>query len=160
MMKSISADMIPEHFWRVRYDPNHDPNTPTLPSMFESPNCQNFAYALLKHFGFEIFAFRSSNLWEDSKQTYLVSDELRPLDLLLFNRTPNPWGAHVALYLGEDQAIHLSKRQSEPVIWRFARFVEFAEYRTFIGAKRLRAPNCTALRQGGSALTPLGRESL
>jgi lipoprotein Spr len=138
MMKSISADMIPEHFWRIRYDQNHDPNTPTLPSISDSPNCQNFAYALLKHFGFEIFPFRSSNLWLDSSETYVVSDELRSLDLLLFNRTKNPWGAHVALYLGEDHAIHLSKKQSEPVIWPLAQFLQLAEYRNFIGAKRLR----------------------
>lgn len=109
-MKSISADMIPEQFWRIRYDPNHDPDTPTLPSISDSPNCQNFAYALLRHFGFEIFPFRSSDLWEDSNETCLVSDELRPLDLLLFNRTQNPWGAHIALYLGGDHAIHLSKK--------------------------------------------------
>ena len=67
-----------------------------------------------------------------------VSDELRPLDLLPFNRTQNPWGAHVALHLGEDHAIHLSKKQSEPVIWPLAQFLELAEYQTFIGAKRLR----------------------
>ncbi|MBR0835296.1 hypothetical protein JQ612_19095 [Bradyrhizobium manausense] len=138
MIKSIAADMIPEHFWHLRYDPNHDPNTPTLPSICESPNCQNFAYALLKHFGFEISPFRSSNLWEDSNETYVVSDELRPLDLLLFNRTKDPWGAHVALHLGEDHAIHLSKKQSAPVIWPVTQFLELAEYRTFIGAKRLR----------------------
>lgn len=138
MMKSISAEMIPEHFWRIRYDPNHDPDTPVLPSISESPNCQNFAYALLKHFGFEIFPFRSSSLWEDTSETYLVLDELRPLDLLLFNRTKTSWGAHVALFLGEDRAIHLSKKQREPLIWPLAQFCELAEYRTFIGAKRLR----------------------
>ena len=137
MTKSISADMIPEHFWRIRYDPNHDPNTPTLPSIYDSPNCQNFAYSLLEHFGFEIFPFRSSDLWEDNDETCLVR-ELRPLDLLHFNRTNSPWGAHVALHLGEDRAIHLSKNQSEPVIWPLAKFLELAEYRIFIGAKRLR----------------------
>lgn len=137
-MRSISADMIPKHFWQIRYDQNHDPDTPTLPSISDSPNCQNFAYSLLKHFGFEVSPFRSSNLWQDSSETYVVSDELMPLDLLLFNRSKSPWGAHVALYLGEDQAIHLSKKQSEPVIWPLAQFLEQAEYRTFIGAKRLR----------------------
>jgi len=138
-MKNLSADMIPDYFWQIRYDQNHDPNTPTLPSLFESPNCQNFAYALLKHFGFEISPFRSSSLWQDSNETQVVSDNLRPLDLLLFNRTENPWGAHVALYLGEDRAIHLSKKQSEPVIWPLARFPELAEYQILIGAKRLRS---------------------
>src|SRR5437762_7895776 len=113
-------------------------STNSLPSISDSPNCQNFAFALLKHFGFEIFPFRSSNLWQDSGETDVVSDELRPLDLLLFNRRKDPWGAHVALYLGEDRAIHLSKKQSGPVIWPLAQFLELAEYRTFIGAKRLR----------------------
>ncbi|SFH96503.1 NlpC/P60 family protein [Bradyrhizobium sp. Gha] len=138
-MKSISSDMIPEHFWGIRYDQNHDPNTPTLPSISESPNCQNFAYSLLKHVGCEVSPFRSSNLWQDSNETHVVTDELRALDLLLFNRTKNPWGAHVALYLGDDRAIHLSKKQSEPVIWPLAQFRELAEYRIFIGAKRLRS---------------------
>jgi hypothetical protein len=116
MMKHISEDMIAEHFWRIRYDQNHDPNTPTLPSISESQNCRN----LLKHFGFETFPFRSSNLWEDSSETCVVSDELRPLDLLLFDRTKNPWGAHVALYRGGHHAIHPSKNQSEPAIWPLA----------------------------------------
>lgn len=137
-MKSIPADEIPERFWQIRYDPHHDPDTPALPDLSESPNCQNFAYALLDHFGFQISPFRSSNLWEDRSETDLVEDELRPLDILLFNRTQNPWGAHVALYLGDDRVIHLSKKQSEPVIWPLAQFQELAEYRTFIGAKRLR----------------------
>lgn len=82
-MMSISADEIPERFWQIRSDPNHDPNTPTLPDLSESPNCQNFAYALLKHFGFEIIPFRSSDLWEDRSETDPVEDELRPFDLLL-----------------------------------------------------------------------------
>ena len=143
-MKTVSADMIPDRFWRIRYDQQHDAHSPTLQSLSESPNCQNFAYALLKHFGFDIYPFRSSNLWEDTTETCWVLGELRPLDLLLFNRTENPWGAHVALYLGDDQAIHLSKKQSAPVIWKFSQFLELPEYQTFIGAKRL--------RQNGSAL--------
>jgi len=138
-MKGIPADAIPERFWQIRYDPNHDPDTSALPGLSVSPNCQNFAYALLKHFGFEISPFRSSNLWEDRTETDVVLGDPRPLDLLLFNRTPNPWGAHIALYLGEDLAIHLSKKQSEPVIWPLAEFLRLAEYRTFIGAKKLRA---------------------
>jgi murein DD-endopeptidase / murein LD-carboxypeptidase len=138
MMKHISEDMIAEHFWRIRYDQNHDPNTSTLPSISEGQNFRNFAYGLLKHFGFETFPFRSSNLWEDSSETCVVSDELRLLDLLLFNRTKNPWGAHVALYRGGHHAIHPSKNQSEPAIWPLAQFLELAEYRTFIGARRLR----------------------
>lgn len=134
---NYTADMIPDHFWRIAFDQGHDRDSPLLPGLAESPNCQNFAYALLKHFGHEISPFRSSNLWEDTNETSVVTGELMPLDLLLFNWTPNPWGAHVALYLGDDRAIHLSKKQSTAVIWPFAKFQTLPEYRVFIGAKRL-----------------------
>jgi len=133
-----TSDAIPAQFWRIKYDQDHDGGAPLLPSISESPNCQNFAYALLKHFGYEISPFRSSNLWEDAEETVIVTGELRALDLLLFNRTSSPWGAHVALYLGGGKAIHLSKKESTAAIWPFAQFQMLAEYRIFIGAKRLR----------------------
>jgi len=133
-----TSDAIPAQFWRIKYDQDHDGGAPLLPSISESPNCQNFAYALLKHFGYEISPFRSSNLWEDAEETVIVTGELRALDLLLFNRTSSPWGAHVALYLGGGKAIHLSKKESTAAIWPFAQFQILAEYRIFIGAKRLR----------------------
>lgn len=133
-----TADVIPAHFWHLEYDQNHDRNSPILPSILQSPNCQNFAYALLQHFGYSISPFRSSDLWVDTKETLVVTDELAALDLLLFNRTSNPWGAHVALHLGKGAAIHLCKKESKPVIWSFPEFQTLPEYRTFIGAKRLR----------------------
>ncbi|MET4071563.1 lipoprotein Spr [Bradyrhizobium sp. S3.2.6] len=133
-----TTDTIPAQFWRIKYDQDHDGSAPLLPSISESPNCQNFAYALLKHFGHEISPFRSSNLWEDVEETVVVTGELRALDLLLFNRTSSPWGAHVALYLGGGKAIHLSKKESTAVIWPSAQFQTLAEYQIFIGAKRLR----------------------
>jgi lipoprotein Spr len=64
-----------------------------------------------------------------------VSDH-QPLDLLLFNRTQKAWGAHVALCVGEGEAIHLSKKLSAPVVWPIAHFAEQPEYRVLIGAKR------------------------
>ena len=133
-----TSDAIPAQFWRIKYDQDHDGNAPLLPNISESPNCQNFAYALLKHFGYEIPPFRSSDLWEDTQETVVVTGKLQALDLLLFNRTSNPWGAHVALYLGDGKAIHLSKKESKAVIWPFAQFQMLPEYRIFIGAKRLR----------------------
>jgi hypothetical protein len=39
-MKSISAGAIPEPFWRVEYDQSHDPDTPALPNLSDSANCQ------------------------------------------------------------------------------------------------------------------------
>src|ERR1700682_4832058 len=99
---------IPERFWHVRYDLTHDPNSPVLLPMAQGANCQNFAYEVLGHFGRRMPYFRSSELWEDTEYT-AVADQPRALDLLLFNRTDRAWGAHVALYVGDEQAIHLSK---------------------------------------------------
>lgn len=135
----ITTEMIPDDFWRIEFDRKHDRDSPNLPSVAESANCQNFAYSLLKHFGHEISPFRSSNLWEDARETAVVSGELMPLDLLLFNSTPRAWGAHVALYLGDSQAIHLSLKNARAVILPIARFQVLPEYRVLIGAKRLLA---------------------
>jgi hypothetical protein len=135
-MASIIGD-IPEHFWRVTYDPAHDPNSPVLVPMAQGANCQNFAYELLKHFDRHVPLLRSSNLWEDSEHTTAVSKP-EPLDLLLFNRTNDPWGAHVALHVGDGQAIHLAKKLGSPVVWPIEKFSEQVEYRVFIGAKRAR----------------------
>lgn len=135
---TLGPEAIPEHFWRIAFDQNHDRDSPILPSLAQSPNCQNFAYALLKHFGHGISAFRSSDLWEDREETVLVEGEPKALDLLLFNWTPDPWGAHVALCLGGGHAIHLSKKESTAVIWPISDFLKLPEYRVFVGAKRLR----------------------
>jgi hypothetical protein len=85
---------------------------------------------------------RSSNLWEDTEHTTIAA-EPRALDLLLFNRSPRSWGAHVALHVGDDQAVHLSKKIGAPVVWPLARFREQAEYPFFIGAKRVKNPGHT-----------------
>jgi lipoprotein Spr len=133
-MASIVSE-IPQRFWNVRYDLAHDFNAPVLKSLSESPNCQNFAYEILRHFGRTIPDFRSSNLWDDTEHTIAVSDT-QPLDLLLFNRTTNSWGAHVALCVGEDHAIHLSRQIGTATVWSIRQFAEHAEYRVLVGTKR------------------------
>jgi hypothetical protein len=119
---------IPERFWQVRYDQAHDPNSPELHPMAQGANCQNFAYELLRHFGRDLPHFRSSNLWEDTEYTAIVKDP-QAFDLLLFNRTEAAWGAHVALHVGDGQAIHLSKKVGSPVVWPLARFSRAARIR-------------------------------
>lgn len=133
-MASIVSE-IPERFWKVRYDVAHDINAPVLKSFSESPNCQNFAYEILRHFGRSIPNLRSSNLWEDTEHTTIVSDYL-PLDLLLFNRTEKSWGAHVALCVGDGEAIHLSQQLGAPAVWPIRQFAEYPKYRVLVGAKR------------------------
>jgi cell wall-associated NlpC family hydrolase len=94
----------------------------------------------LRHFGVRVPDFRSSELWHDRAETDLVTTP-EPLDLLLFNRTCDPWGAHVAVYLGEDRAIHLSKEVGLPAIWTLEEFARRPAYRVLVGAKRVR-PGC------------------
>ena len=79
---------------------------------------------------------RSSNLWEDAEHTTQVT-EFEPLDLLLFNDTANPYGAHIAVYLGDSEAIHLSKQVGKPAVRSLTNFRSFPEYRVLIGAKRV-----------------------
>ncbi|GLR89621.1 hypothetical protein [Bradyrhizobium iriomotense] len=126
---------IPERFWHIRYDTAHDPNSPTLPDIESGANCQNFAYELLRHFGRYVPNLRSSNLREDTVYTVPVDDH-QPLDLLLFNSTSVAWGAHIAVYVGNDRAIHLSRRVGVATVWPLAQFAQRPEYRVLVGAKR------------------------
>jgi cell wall-associated NlpC family hydrolase len=125
---------VPARFLDVPYDGARFAVADIAPGA----NCQAFAYALLRHFGRAICDMRSSELWEDTAQTARVT-ELQPLDLLLFAATPDPYGAHIGVYLGEGQVIHLSKRVGKPAIWPLDRFAREEGYKVFIGAKRCEA---------------------
>jgi cell wall-associated NlpC family hydrolase len=124
---------IPKEFLDVAYNAAKFPVT----DVSAGANCQAFAYAILRHFGRRISDFRSSELWEDVADTERVS-ELEPLDLLLFNATHDARGAHVGLYLGDGDVIHLSRRIARPAIWKLDAFVREPGYEVFIGAKRVR----------------------
>ncbi len=100
-------------------------------------NCQLFIYNLLDHFGYKIPMFRSSEIWKDKKYTIKVG-EPRPLDILLFNKTRNAYGAHLALYLGNDRIIHLSKKVGYPTVWNLNEFKKCARYKVLLGIKRCR----------------------
>lgn len=99
-------------------------------------NCQLFAYALLRHFGLEVPLLRSSELWADVDHTERVPN-LEPLDLLFWNRTPDPWGAHIGVCLGDGHAVHLARGVGIPVIWSLSEFGRHPEHRLFLGAKRV-----------------------
>jgi hypothetical protein len=128
---------IPARFHHVRYTGAHYPGAAGVVGLDGGANCQQFAYELIRHFGFAPPDYRSSELWEDETHTRVVVGELEPCDLLLFNRTPAAWGAHVAVCLGDQLAIHLSQRAGVPVIWKIEEFCLRPEYACFIGAKRV-----------------------
>jgi cell wall-associated NlpC family hydrolase len=126
---------IPDIFWSVPYNGAHYPGGAGVEGLKGGANCQQFAYELLRQNGFVISNLRSSELWADTMDTVLVAGDLAPGDLLLFNRTPQSWGAHVAVYLGRDQAIHLARHIGKPTIWALSEF-NAPLYANFIGAKR------------------------
>src|SRR3954471_9655422 len=135
---SLSPLLIPARFHHVRYDGARYPGAEGVVGLDGGANCQQFAYELIRHFGFAPPDYRSSELWEDTTHTQAVVGELAPCDLLLFNRTPAAWGAHVAVYLGGQLAIHLSQRAGVPAIWKIADFRLRPEYACFLGARRVR----------------------
>ncbi len=127
---------IPRKFLRVQYNGACYPGAPNLRGLAQGANCQHFAYELLRHFGRAVPDLRSSDLWNDTHYTRRVV-RLRPLDLLLFNRTRRAWGAHVAVYLGRGRAIHLSKQVGTPIVWTLEEFAEHERYQVYLGTKRL-----------------------
>ena len=94
------------------------PRLGTPYGLSQGANCQVYAYALLGHFGVKFPPLRSSELWADETATLRV-DTFEPLDLLLFNRTLEPFGAHVALCMGDGLAVHLSRAVGKT--WRYGR---------------------------------------
>lgn len=132
------ADLIPEPFWQVSYNGNCLPDADDRFDLGGGANCQRFAYAVLAHFGLMVPGLRSSELWEDRHWT-AVTNRIRPLDLVLFNRARTPWGAHVAVCVARNRLIHLCRSVGRPAVWSVREFLGHPEYRHLIGAKRVLA---------------------
>lgn len=128
---------IASFFWKIPYKASHYPGNPIATDFRSGANCQLFAYELLAYYGKKLPPFRSSDLWEDKVYTEGVEGELEPLDLLLWNDTQDSYGAHVGVYVGAEQAIHLSKQVGFPEIRALTYFTSLLSYRFFIGAKRV-----------------------
>ena len=126
---------IPARLWAMRYDASCFPGSTKMRDGFA--NCQTFAYAVLRHFGRTIPDFRSSELWEDGDHTFVV-EQFCLLDLILFNRARRAFGAHVGVFVGENNVLHLSRRVGVPAVWRLHEFAEIASYRVLVGGKRTR----------------------
>jgi len=132
---------LPDRFWCVPYVGARFPGSPAVaehPDLAEGANCQVFAYAVLRHFGLEPPALRSSELWADTATTVRVA-VARPLDLLLFNATDDAYGAHLGVWAGPDQVLHLCAEAGRPAVWPPAAFADRPRYRTLVGVKRVMA---------------------
>ena len=128
---------LPDAFMSVRYDGTRYPGAADVCGLERGANCQHFAYTVLRHYGYSIPDFRSSELWADREHTRTVDGPHETLDLLLWHDRADAWGAHVGLYVGDDHAVHLSKVIGVPAVWPLSAFSTLAAYRIFIGAKRV-----------------------
>lgn len=102
----------------------------------EGSNCQRFAYGVLALFRLECPSLRSSELWEDSVRTFVV-DLPQPLDLAFFNKDRDLFGAHIGLWMAEDEVLHLSREVGRPTVWTLDEFQMRPNYRMLIGSKRV-----------------------
>jgi cell wall-associated NlpC family hydrolase len=130
---------LPVDLWATRYVGARFPGSPEVterPGLADGANCQLFAYEVLRLFGLDPPDLRSSELWADRTCTKEVT-VAQPLDLALFNADDNPWGAHVGVYIGDAQVLHLSAEVGFPAVWRVSDFALRERYRTLIGFKRL-----------------------
>lgn len=131
----VSKLTIPMQFLGVPYNAAIHPGVAHPADLSTGANCQVFAYALLAYFGIILPPLRSSELWADTEHSRQVTD-FQPLDLLLFGKTSDAFGAHVAVYAGEGRAIHLSRAVGLPVEWAISDFATYESYRVLIGGKR------------------------
>lgn len=129
--------IVPARFLQVAYNGAIYPGVAHPDDLSTGADCQVFAYAILAHFGILLPPLRSSELWADTTYTSFA-DVPQPLDLLLFNRTGDSFGAHVAVCVSEGRAIHLSRAVGYPAEWSILEFTTRPEYATLIGSKRPR----------------------
>jgi hypothetical protein len=135
-MDAVLAALPPE-FLQVSFSERMIPGRQPELGLTAGSNCQRYTYAVLRHFGLSVPDLRSSDLWADEELLTTVS-EPESLDLVLFAASPDPWGAHVGVYLGQAAVLHLCKEIGVPVVWEFKDFAERERYASLIGFKRVR----------------------
>ena len=126
----------PPNVLAVPYVGSAAPGKARLGSWLEGANCQLFAYGVLGLFGLACPALPSSKLWHDLDST-VIPEQPGPLDLVLFNATKDPWGAHLGVWMAPDEVFHLCKEVGAPVVWPMAEFSRRARYATTVGVKRV-----------------------
>lgn len=127
---------LPARFRDVKYVSSLHPCAPGVSGVEAGANCQQYAYELLRHYGLNPPALRSSELFADEQSSRLVASP-EPLDLLLYNATHEPFGAHVAVFLNRGRAVHLSAEEGSPVVWSLEEFQQRERYRVLVGIKRI-----------------------
>jgi hypothetical protein len=129
---------LPAWHWTVAYSGRCPPGKVPRSEIRQGANCQLWAYEVLANFGFVIPDLRSDDLWHDTQATRLVDDP-EPLDLVLYNSSQEPYGAHVGIWTG-DAVAHLCLEVGRPTVWPAIEFAARPRYSTRIGFKRPNQP--------------------
>ncbi|WP_413701270.1 hypothetical protein ACLKMH_06160 [Psychromonas sp. KJ10-10] len=127
---------IPEKFHNVKYVASRIPGVPNESDMSLGANCQVFAYNLLRALGLNPPTLRSSELWSESEFTTTV-DDFKELDIMLYNKSQESYGAHLGIYVGHGIVYHLSKDNGIPKFEKHLDLLKQSKYSRFIGAKRV-----------------------
>lgn len=126
----------PDGLWEVPYLGSASPGRAPVASWLRGSNCQLFAYGFLSLFGLKCPALPSSTLWADAEATVRVLVPA-PLDIILFNKSKDPFGAHLGIWMGPDEVLHLCKEIGRPVVWALEEFSLRPRYATIVGFKRV-----------------------
>jgi cell wall-associated NlpC family hydrolase len=130
----------PEGLWRVPYRGAAIPGASEPASWLGGSNCQRFAYGVLALFDHPCPPLRSSDLWADQERTATIeAGQLRPLDLVLYNRDRESYGAHVGVWMAPGEILHLCAEVGVPAVWSEDDFALRGRYATVVGYKRVRA---------------------
>ena len=143
---------LPSWFWTVPHVGAHFPGAVPRDALRQGGNCQLFAYEVVAYFGYAIPDLRSDELWRDAKTTRAVEQPAR-LDLVLFAKDADPYGAHVGVVWGPGAVLHLCKEIGKPVIWPWSEFSDRPPYRHIVGFKRPTVP-ATGRRARGQTGEP------
>ncbi len=128
---------IPNRFTKVKYVSSRIPGVDNESDLTLGANCQLFAYNLLRYFGLKPPCLRSSELWADSTFSEAVTD-FKPLDIMMYNDSPDSYGAHVGVYVGDGLVYHLSSANGIPKFESHSELFQQSKYCLFIGAKRIK----------------------
>jgi hypothetical protein len=129
-----ALEALPPAYWDVPYAGARYPGAARRGELHLGANCQMWAYEVLDHFGRAIPDLRSAELWADTAATRVVV-EPEPLDLVLYNASPDPYAAHVGIWTGSAVA-HLCREVGRPTVWADRDFRARARYAVRIGFKR------------------------
>jgi hypothetical protein len=128
----------PSRLFEVPYLASAGPESTEPPHWLFGSNCQRYACGLLALFDRACPPLRSSELWEDRDATIMV-EQPAPLDLVLFNASKDPYGAHVGVWMASDEVLHLSKEVGAPAVWSLGQFACRPRYAMIVGVKRVTA---------------------